>query len=91
MKNLKIFEEFAQEDEILGGEPIDKIEILKTQYRNQFNKYYRAMNYRIMGVEIDALYNILVLKKRSQYELTNRHEINVISILGLKPDFKNYI
>jgi hypothetical protein len=43
MRNLKIYEEFAQEEEIL--------------------------------------------KKRSQYELNNRHEINVISILGLKPDF----
>ena len=44
MRNLKIFEEFAQEEEILGGEPIDKIEILKTQYRNQFNKKGHSTN-----------------------------------------------
>ena len=65
----------------------DKLQLLETQYKIQFDKYYRVMNYRIMGVEIDALYNILVLKKRSQYKLTNKHENNVIRILKLKIDF----
>ena len=65
----------------------NKLKLLETQYKIQFDKYYRVINYRIMGVEIDALYNILVLKKRSQYELTNKHENNVIRILKLKIDF----
>ena len=32
-----------------------KFEQVETHYKKDFNKYYRAMNYRILSVEIDAL------------------------------------
>ncbi len=63
---------------------MNKLKYLETNHRNQFNKYYRAMSYRIMSVEVDALYNVLVLNKSSDYELTRRHEANVIRILNIK-------
>ncbi len=59
-----------------------KLEKLETEHKKDFNKYYRAMNHRIMSVEIDALYNVLVLNKESKYELTRRHESNVREILS---------
>jgi hypothetical protein len=54
-----------------------KLEELEKNHKKEFNKYYKAMNYRIMSVEIDALYNVLVLKESSKYELTRKHENNV--------------
>jgi hypothetical protein len=59
-----------------------KLDELETFHKKDFNKYYRAMSYRIMSVEIDALYNVLVLNKESEYELTRRHEANVREILS---------
>ncbi len=59
-----------------------KLEELKIKHKKDFDKYYRAMSYRIMSVEIDALYNVLVLNKKSEYELTRRHEANVREILS---------
>jgi hypothetical protein len=62
----------------------DKVAFLKKNYRNQFNKYFRTMNYRIMAVEIDALYNVLVLDKKSGQELTNRWEVKIKEILKIR-------
>ena len=61
---------------------MDKLKELELNYKKEFNKYYKAMNYRITGVEVDALYNVLVLKTESEYELTRRHEGNVREILS---------
>ena len=58
----------------------DKLFTLETKYSKQFNKYFKAMSYRIMSVEVEALYNILVLKTRSKNVLTFRHENNIIRI-----------
>ncbi len=63
---------------------MDKKKYLKTNHSKQWNKYYRTMSYRIMNVEVDAMYNVLVLGERSNYELTRRHEANVIRILNIK-------
>ena len=49
-----------------------------------FNKYYKAMSYKILDVELIALYNVLILKFESPDELTNRWEQNVKRILNLK-------
>jgi hypothetical protein len=59
-----------------------KLEELETKHKKELNKYYIAMSYRIMSVEIDALYNVLILKEESEYELTRGHESNVREILG---------
>jgi hypothetical protein len=60
-----------------------KEQILKRDFKKEYNKYYRTMNYQIMSIEIDALYNVLVLKKRSKFELTRKWEAKVIEILLL--------
>ena len=60
----------------------DKVEILKKDFPKEFNKYYKAMSYRIMSVEVDALYNVLVLGKKSKDELTKKWEYKVKEILG---------
>jgi hypothetical protein len=51
-----------------------KLEILRSKFKNEFNYYYKKMNYRIMSV--------LVLQKESEYELTRKHENNVRRILN---------
>ena len=62
----------------------DKVEILKRDFPEEFNKYYKAMSYRIMAVEVDALYNVLVLGKKSKDELTRKWEWKVKEILSRK-------
>lgn len=69
------------EDVIANMTLNDKVEKLKKDYSKQFNKYYEAMNYRIGSVEINALYNVLVLRKKSKDELTSRWESKVREIL----------
>ena len=63
---------------------IDKLELLKTKHKKEFDIYFKAMSFQIMSVEIDALFNVLVLNKPSKYELTRRHETNVKRILKIK-------
>ena len=63
--------------------PNDKVEILKRDFPKEFNKYYKAMSYQIMSVEVDALYNVLVLGKESKYELTRKWESKVREILNI--------
>lgn len=65
------------------GDTKEKLKILEKNFKKEFNKYYKTMNYRIMSIEVDALYNVLVLKKKSEYEETRRHEHNVSRILNL--------
>ena len=63
---------------------INKEEILRKGFNKEFNKYFKHMSYQILSVEVDALYNVLVLKKESEYELTRKHEFNVRQILKIK-------
>ena len=63
---------------------INKLEILEKDFPKEYNKYYKAMKYQITSVEIDALYNVLVLGKESEYELTRRWEYKVKEILSRK-------
>lgn len=60
---------------------LEKIEILERDFKKEYKKYFKAMSYRIMSIEIEALYNVLVLNKESKYELTRRWENNVRNIL----------
>lgn len=62
----------------------DKIEILKKDFPKEFNKYCKAMSNRIMFVEVNALYNVLVLGKESKDELTRKWESKVKEILSRK-------
>lgn len=62
----------------------EKLNILKTQYKKQYNKYFKCMSYRIFSWEIDALYNILVLKIESEYEENRRWEQTVKRILNIE-------
>jgi hypothetical protein len=62
---------------------MDKYKELKTKHRNLFNKYYRVMNYQIMDVEIDALYDLIILGVKSKDSLTRKHQLNAERILGL--------
>jgi hypothetical protein len=59
----------------------EKFETLKRDFPKEYKKYSRTMNGQVMSVEIDALYNVLVLGVESEYELTRRHEGNVRDIL----------
>jgi hypothetical protein len=61
-----------------------KLEKLRTDFKKEFNKYYKKMSYQIMSVEVDALYNVLVLKTQSEYELTRIWEFKVKEILKIK-------
>jgi ribosomal protein S3AE len=64
-----------------------KMETLQKKFKKEFDKYFKAMSYRIMSVEVYALYNVLVLKKESKYELTRRWEAKVRDILNIeKPE-----
>ncbi len=62
----------------------EKLEILQRDYKKQYNKYYEYMGYKILSVEIDALYNVLVLNVESEYDLIRRWEQNVKRILNIK-------
>ncbi len=61
---------------------MNKIKELKKNHEKECDKYFKAMSYRVMAVEIDALYNVLILDKESEYELTRRYEENVREILS---------
>lgn len=62
----------------------EKVGILKKDFPKEFNKYYRTMSYRIMEVEVDALFHVLVLNKKSTDELTKKWEFKVREILNRK-------
>lgn len=84
MKNnhyIKTFENFENNDKISYDE---MIKTLETNYKKEFNKYYRTMSYRIMAVEVEALYNVLVLKHGSDDEFMKRYENKVREILARK-------
>lgn len=57
---------------------------LQAKQPKLFSKYYKAMSYRILDIELIALYNVLILKTESTDELTNKWEQNVKRILELK-------
>jgi hypothetical protein len=59
-------------------------EILEKNYSKEVKKYYKAMSYQMMAVEVYALYHVLVLETPSEDELTRRHEANVRRILNIK-------
>ena len=72
-----------ENEDVIGNMTLtDKVEKLKKDFGNEFNKYYKAMSYRIGAPEIDALYNILVLGKESDDELTRKWEDKVREILS---------
>ena len=60
-----------------------KLKLLEALYSKEFKKYYRAMSYQILAVEVDALFNVLVLDTTSEFELTRRYEQKVREILNL--------
>ena len=70
-------------DEIINSLYRDKVHELEARFPKEFYKYWKAMNNQILSVEVDALYNVLILKKESEYELTRKHEANVRRILGI--------
>lgn len=81
---IRNFKQFANENKDFTGNITqeDKLETLEKDFPKEFNKYYKTMNYQIMSVEIDALYNVLVLDKESEYELTRGWEHKVREILS---------
>ena len=81
---VKNFKQFVNENKDATGNITqeDKLEVLKKDFPKEFNKYYKAMSHQITSVEIDALYNVLVLDKESEYELTRRWEHKVREILS---------
>lgn len=67
----------------------EKISTLESKYKKQFDKYFKAMNYRIMSCEVHALYNVLVLKERSKDNFCYRWEGTVCEILKINLDSNN--
>lgn len=56
--------------------------ILKEKYPKEYKKYFKAMSYQMFYSEILAMYNVLVLEKRSKDKYMYRLEEKVIEILN---------
>ena len=82
-KHIKTFENFKNDEEE-ETTYVKKMETLQKKFKKEFDKYFKAMSYRIMSVEVHALYNVLVLKKESKDELTRRWEAKVRDILNIE-------